>query len=573
MSARMQLDLAGADSAVLEALSEHARRDGWAQRLFDRDTSLWTDDPAVVAAIADRLGWLDAPEHFTGEIPALEGFGEGVRVAGFTTAVVMGMGGSSLAPEVFHQVFGTAEGYLELRILDSTDPAAVARAVDDLDPVQTLWIVASKSGTTTEPLAFMAGAWARVEAALEAAGSEQSPGEFFVAITDPGRSLDAIPHRDDLRERFLNPPDIGGRYAALTYVGLVPASLIGLDLDPFLASASAMLALCREPEPSANPGLRLGLAMGSLARGGRDKLTFVADPATASFGSWAEQLIAESTGKRGTGIVPIDREPLGSAKAYGSDRVFVGLALAPAAGESPSPEQTANEQLLDELARLGHPVIRIEIDDPIDIAGEMLRWEVATAFAGAVLGIDPFDQPNVEEAKELTRRLLAGGGPAADAAQSPIEDVLRPAGLGEEGLAKALKASLQDRRPPAYLAVQAFIAPTPERDAAIARIRAALGKTGCATTGGYGPRFLHSTGQLHKGGPATGWFLQLTSDHPADRPIPGWPYTFGELIDAQARGDREAIRAHDRPVVHVHLGADADADLATLERAISLAIG
>jgi transaldolase/glucose-6-phosphate isomerase len=569
MSARMQLELAGADSAVLEAISEHARRDAWAQRLFDRDTSLWSDDPAVTAAIADRLGWLDAPEHFTGEIAALEGFGEGIRVAGFSTAVVMGMGGSSLAPDVLHQVFGTTDGYLDLRILDSTDPAAVARTVDDLDPLQTLWIVASKSGTTTEPLAFMADAWARVEAALDAAGSDQHPGEFFVAITDPGRSLAAIPHRDDLRERFLNPPDIGGRYSALTYVGLVPASLIGLDLDPLLASASAMLAVCRDPEPRANPGLRLGLALGSLARGGRDKLTFVADPAIVSFGSWAEQLIAESTGKRGTGIVPIDREPLGAANAYGSDRVFVSLSLMPIDGQDE--EQTANQTLLDELEKLGHPVIRIEIDDPIDLAGEMLRWEVATAFAGAVLGIDPFDQPNVEEAKERTRRLLAGGGPAPTATESQADNgVLRPAALGTEGLAKALRTSLQDRRPPAYLAIQAFIAPTPERDAAIGRIRAALGRTGCATTAGYGPRFLHSTGQLHKGGPATGWFLQLTSDHPVDRPIPGWPYTFGQLIDAQARGDREAIRAHDRPVIHVHLGADAD--LATLERAISLAI-
>ena len=455
MSARMQVDLAGADSAVLEAVSEHASRDGWAQRLFDRDTGLWTDDPAVAAAIADRLGWLDAPEHFTGEIPALEGFGDGVRVAGFTTAVVMGMGGSSLAPDVFHRVFGTAEGYLELRILDSTDPAAVARTVDDLDPLQTLWIVASKSGTTTEPLAFMADAWVRVEAALEAAGSEQNPGEFFVAITDPGRSLEAIPHHDDLRERFLNPPDIGGRYSALTYVGLVPASLIGLDLDPFLASASAMLASCREPEPNANPGLHLGLAMGSLARGGRDKLTFVADPAIASFGSWAEQLIAESTGKQGTGIVPIDREPLRPAKAYGSDRVFVGLALAPADGERPSPEQTANEHLLEELAKLGHPVIRIEIDDPIDLAGEMLRWEVATAFAGAVLGIDPFDQPNVEEAKERTRDLLAGGAPAAaNAAGGPADgDLLRPAALGEgaspgpQGIARGAPAARVSRGP------------------------------------------------------------------------------------------------------------------------------
>jgi hypothetical protein len=271
--------------------------------------------------------------------------------------------------------------------------------------------------------------------------------------------------------------------------------------------------------------------------------------------------------------VPIDREPLAGATSYGTDRAFVSLALADGdfAG---SPEGNAQSRLLDELRQLGHPVIRIQLDDPIDLAGEMLRWEVATAFAGAVLGIDAFDQPNVEEAKELTRRLLAGAGDrsASQGEASQGEDVaLSPQRLGEEGLAAALRGTLDGRRPPAYLAVQAFIAGTPERDASIARIRAALGATGCATTGGYGPRFLHSTGQLHKGGPPTGWFLQLTADHPHDREIPGWPYSFGRLIDAQARGDREAIRAHDRPVVHVHLGPDVDADLGTLERAVARA--
>jgi transaldolase/glucose-6-phosphate isomerase len=569
MTAKLQLRLGADDQARFDVVVAHARRGAWAERLFERDTSLWSDDPAVQVAIRDRLGWLDAPMHFTTEIPALEGFGEGIRVAGFTTAVVMGMGGSSLAPDVLHRVFGTADGYLDLRILDSTDPAAVAATVDDLDPLQTLWIVASKSGTTTEPLAFMADAWTRVATALKKAGSDQNPGEFFVVITDPGKSLEAIPHHDELRERFLNPADIGGRYSALTYVGLVPASLIGLDLDSLLASASAMLDLCREPEPEANPGLQLGLAIGSLARGGRDKLTLIADPAIGSFGSWLEQLLAESTGKRGVGIVPVDLEPVVDAKTYGPDRVFVSIAVA---GAKPP-------DLLDDVAKRGHPVIRIEIDDPIDLAAEMVRWEIATAFAGAVLGIDAFDQPNVEEAKERTRRLLAaagdagaGGGKTGGAGTTDVMTMRVPE-LGEEKLAADLKTTLPTRRPPEYLAIQAFIAPSETRDAAIARIRETLLKTGCATTAGYGPRFLHSTGQLHKGGPPTGVFIQLTSDHPVDRRIPGWPYTFGRLIDAQARGDREAITAHDRPVIHIHLGADLDADLATLERAVARAVG
>ncbi|HEX7951416.1 MAG TPA: hypothetical protein VF494_13780 [Candidatus Limnocylindrales bacterium] len=570
MKSDLVLHLAPADAERVEAVAEHARRDAWADRLFDHDTTLWSEDPVVQATIAERLGWLDAPAHFALEVPALEGFGEGVRVAGFTTAVVMGMGGSSLAPEVLHEVFGTAEGYLDLRILDSTDPAAVAATVDHLDPLQTLWIVASKSGTTTEPLAFMADAWARVQAALRERGSDQRPDEFFVAITDPGRSLEAIPHQVDLRERFLNLTTVGGRYSALTYVGLVPASLIGLDLDALLASAQTMLAGCREPEPEANPGVHLGIAIGALARAGRDKLTLLADPAIASFGGWLEQLLAESTGKHGTGIVPVDGEPLGSADLYGPDRAFVRLVLRGA-------DDGRRATLADKLVAHGQPVLEIAIDDPIDLAGETMRWEVATAIAGAVLGIDPFDQPNVEEAKERTRRLLGGGGspggPLGGASAPAGDDVLRVADVGEADLTRAIRTLTDRPQPGAYVAIQAFVAPGPTRDAAIARMRSGiLDHRGVATTAGYGPRFLHSTGQLHKGGPGTGVFLQLTSDHPADRPIPGWPYTFGQLIDAQARGDAEALRAHGRPVVRIHLGADLDRDLEVVERALFQAL-
>ncbi|MEA2673686.1 MAG: transaldolase / glucose-6-phosphate isomerase [Chloroflexota bacterium] len=567
MSARLRISLSAADRPAIDALLDQANVDRWAERLFDRDTSLWSDDPDVQAAIADRLGWLDAPAHFTLQAGALEGFGDGIRDAGFDTAVVMGMGGSSLAPDVLHRTFGSAEGYPALRILDSTDPAAVGAIVDDLDPLETLWIVASKSGTTTEPLAFLAEAWSRVEAALEERSQEQKPGEFFAAITDPGKSIAAIPHHDELREEFLNPVDIGGRYSALTYVGLVPASLIGLDLDALLAAGSAMLALCREPEPRDNPGVELGVTLGGLAKVGRDKLTILADPAIVSIGSWLEQLIAESTGKHGVGIVPVDLEPTRAVHDYAADRVFAVLSLA---GSDPGAIGT----LADELEAAGQPVIRIELDDPIDVAGEMVRWEIATAIAGVVLGIDAFDQPNVEEAKELTRRVLAGasGGKAVGDEAEADDGAIVIAAHDADSLAELLRPTLQAAAPPNYVAIQAFIAPSAGVDAAIGRVRTALAATHCATTAGYGPRFLHSTGQLHKGGPPTGVFLQLTSDHPADREIPGWPYTFGRLIDAQAHGDRAALRAHDRPVIHVHLGANLEHDIATLEQAVTRAL-
>jgi len=566
MAARITFALSPDARATIDALVDQATEERWAERLFDGDTSLWTTDPDVAADITDRLGWLRSPDHFTLQIAALEGFGDGIRDAGFDTAVVMGMGGSSLAPDVLRRTFGSAEGYPELRILDSTDPLAVAAAMDDLDPLETLWIVASKSGTTTEPLAFQAAAWSLVEAALKERDADQKPGEFFAVITDPGRSAESIPHHDELREEFLNPPDIGGRYSALSYVGLVPASIIGLDLDSLLAAASEALGAAREPNASDNGAVELGLVIGGLAKAGRDKLTFITDPAIESFGAWLEQLIAESTGKLATGIVPVDLEPIRHAEAYGSDRVFAAITLAGSTGGDVAARAEA-------LRLAGQPVIQVELDDPIDLAGEMVRWEVATAIAGAVLEINPFDQPNVEEAKQATRRVLAGAADGGSAAGGQDGDGgVAVQAHDEASLADLLRPTLAALEPQNYVAIQAFIAPSPAVDDAITRLRVALAPFGGATTAGYGPRFLHSTGQLHKGGPPTGVFLQLTADHPQDRPIPGWPYSFGRLIDAQAHGDREALRAHDRPIIHVHLGADLVKDIGTLERAITRAL-
>ncbi|HET9085441.1 MAG TPA: hypothetical protein VFN41_13655 [Candidatus Limnocylindrales bacterium] len=563
-SAVQSPDLAlGAAEAAYRAAVDQARSGEWARRLFEKDASLWSADPEVQKAISERLGWLDAPVDAADDIPALEGFGDGIVDAGFTTAVVAGMGGSSLAPDVLYRTFGTSEGYLDLRVLDSTDPAAVAAVLDDLDPLRTLMIIATKSGTTVEPLAFLADSWHRVEQALEHVKHHvyDRPGDAFIAITDPGKSVEAIPHHDEFREIFLNDPHVGGRYSALTYVGLVPASLIGLDLDPLIESANAMLAACRAEDPTTNPGISLGLAIGTLARDGRDKLTFLPDDEISSFGAWAEQLLAESTGKHGVGIVPVDLEPLGAPDTYDDDRAFVRISVEEGT-------DGGREALADALEAAGHPVIRISIADPIDLGGEFVRWEVAVAIAGIILGIDPFDQPNVEEAKQLTRDVLA----RAERGE-PMTSNVPAVRADDPDLGNTLRDHLARRRPHPYLALQAFIAPTALRDEAFARIRARLrDATGNATTAGYGPRFLHSTGQLHKGGPPTGWFLQFTADHPQDRQIPGWPYTFGQLIDAQADGDHAALASHDLPILRVHLGADPDAALAALERALETAL-
>jgi glucose-6-phosphate isomerase/transaldolase/glucose-6-phosphate isomerase len=399
----------------------------------------------------------------------------------------------------------------------------------------------------------------------------------MAAITDPDKSLRAIPHHDQLREVFLNPPDVGGRYSALTYVGLVPGALLGIDLETLLEKARAMVIACGQPDPARNPGLALGLAMGAFAAAGRDKLTFVIDRELAAFGPWVEQLIAESTGKapigsadgRGVGVVPVDGEPLAAPAAYGNDRVFVRIALAGSAGPDPS-IGTYVDARLAELAAAGHPVIRIEVGDKIEIGAEFVRWEVATALAGAVLKIDPFDQPNVEEAKANTRAVIAafedGNGADAGGAALGVAD--------EAALAAALRAHLVKLAPNGYASIQAYVAQTPDRDAALSRIRTHLrDATHRATTVGYGPRFLHSTGQLHKGGAPIGWFLQLVCEHPADLEIPGQSYTFGQLIDAQAIGDARTLVDHNLPILRIDLGRDPDGSLAALERALVTALG
>ena len=569
---------------AVEAALRRADDERWIERLHDRDGTLWSTDPAVHEKIANRLGWLDAPRDFGEQVPALEAFGESIRAAGFTAALVAGMGGSSLAPDVLADAFRDVADWLAVRVLDSTDPAAVQAAWDSLDPLATLVIVATKSGTTTESLSFQADAWSRIHAALRAAGERrESPADLMIAITDPGHSLEAIPHHDSLREVFLNAEDVGGRYSALTYVGLVPASLLGIDLDAFLASAVAMLARTHAARAAANPGAALGVTLGALAVAGRDKLTLVADPAVARFGAWLEQLVAESTGKHGVGIVPIAGEPLGNVSAYGPDRVFVRLTLEGAAPPAAAPDGTPADELLDALAAAGHPVLRIGLADPIDLAAEFVRWEFATAVAGAVLAINPFDEPNVTESKENTKRVLAdlertGAFPVpAVLAESDglrlIGDATLRLSAGDGTLAGELRRHLARAHPNAYLALQAFVAPTAARADALDRLRALLrDATGRATTSGFGPRFLHSTGQLHKGGAPIGWFLQLTADHPVDVEIPGRPFSFGQLIDAQALGDFEAIEAHDLPVLRVHLGADVDAGLATLEAMIREAL-
>ena len=560
----------------VEAAIERAVTEEWARRLWERDTSLWTTDPATAEKIANRLGWLDAPTAFTDEIAELDAFATAVRDAGFTDFIVCGMGGSSLAPEVLAYVYPESAHGLNVYVLDSTDPAAVA-AIDEItSPETTLRIIATKSGTTTESLAFLAHYW---ESEWHRAGAlhRHRAGLGFVAITDPGKSVEAIPHIDEFRETFLNPADVGGRYSALTYVGLVPAALMGLSLEPLLADAREMAGKCQLADAT-NPGIALGAAIGALAKAGRDKLTFVIEPDLAALGAWLEQLIAESTGKQGTGVVPVDGETLAEPAVYRDDRVFVRLGRA---GQAEWRAET--DAAIDALAAAGHPVIDLLLTGDDWVAGEFVRWEVATAIAGAVLGVDPFDEPNVTESKQNTGAVLST---FAHEGHLPAETtlvegnglrVIGDAGLAALGtpadVASALRAHL-DRVPAnGYHAINAYLASSPDREDALRAIQELIrDRTGHATTMGYGPRFLHSTGQLHKGGAPIGCFLQLVAGRPADLPIPGRKESFGILIDAQALGDFQSLGSHGLPVVRVHLSDDPDAGLVELHAALAAAL-
>ncbi len=495
------------------------------RRIWARDPTVWKDD-ADTPEIRDRLGWLTVGEAMAQQVKALTAFAGEVR-AEFTRVVLCGMGGSSLAPEVLWRTFGAAPGYPSLHVLDSTDPRAVRRAEQGGDLAKTLFIISSKSGTTQESDSFFRYFWER----------SGGRGAQFVAITDPGTPLEQLAGQRGFRRTFLNPPDIGGRYSALSFFGLVPAALIGVDVETLLHRAHRMAEACAAcVPPLENPAARLGALLGEAALAREDKVTFVLSPGIASFGLWAEQLIAESTGKEGKGILPVADEPLGPPGVYGEDRVFVSMVLA---GEADS----GVESRLAELEKTGHPVVHLRLDDRYDLGQEFFRWEFAVAVAGAVLRINPFDQPNVAESKANTKAVLAKGSASSPAAS-----------------AAELERFLGGIKPGDYLAIMAYLPPTPENDRRLAAIRLRLrDRLQVATTLGYGPRFLHSTGQFHKGGPPVGHFLQIMDRSEEDLPIPGEPFGFRRLEAAQAEGDLVALRTRGRPAISVD-------DLGLLER-------
>ncbi len=494
---RWTANLHGLQQSVEIGLN-HLAQDQVVRRIWERDYTIWKPDPTEVS---NRLGWLTVADRMAGECAGLHRFAEGLAKEGYRKAVLLGMGGSSLAPQLFASTFGRDAGGLGLEVLDTTDPVTILHIDREIDLGRTLFIVSSKSGTTIETLSHFSYFWER-----------SGDGRHFIAITDPGSPLEQLGEKHGFRRVFRNPSDIGGRYSALSYFGLVPAALVGADLDRLIESAREMAHACHSCVPLAeNPGAWLGTVLAQAALSGHDKLTLVLPDEVAAFGGWIEQLIAESTGKESRGIIPIEGEPLGEPGVYGSDRLFVGI---------------AGDARLDSLAA-SQPVVQVSLRDRYQLGGEFVRWEFATAVAGHLLGINPFDQPNVQEAKDATSRILE---------QSSAMPAVKP--LGE---------LLGTVEPGDYIAMQAYLPESPELNDQLRSMRVSLrDRFRVPVTVGYGPRFLHSTGQLHKGGPNTGVFIQLVADDQADLAVPGKPYTFGQLKHAQALGDLESLLKHGR---------------------------
>jgi transaldolase/glucose-6-phosphate isomerase len=495
----------GPIAAAVEARLQKLEDAHIVERIWQRDHTVWQDGPTECA---DRLGWLSIAKDMAVEAEELQEWARGIAAEGYRHAVLLGMGGSSLAPEVLRSVFGAAAGMLELIVLDTTSPAGIRRVLDTIHLERTLFLVSSKSGGTIETRSQFEFFWERLPR-----------GDSYVVITDAGSALEKLAHERGVRRIFLNNPEIGGRYSALSYFGLVPAALIGVDVPALLGHARAAAA-------DADPWL--GAVLGEAALSGRDKLTFALPDALASLGPWLEQLVAESTGKHGRGILPVEGEPLASPGAYGQDRLFVAI------GGHPH---------LDALEGAGHPVVRLPFTGPLQVGHEFFRWEFAVAVASHVLGINAFDQPNVQEAKDNTDRALRGA--VRPATTLPLDELL--AGL----------------QPGSYLALTAYLDRSASNSASLAAARLALrDRFRVATTVGFGPRYLHSTGQLHKGGSATGLFVQVVGEDAEDLAIPGSPYTFGQLFSAQANGDLASLQAHGRPVGRV-----------TLEELLAIALG
>src|SRR5947209_7568396 len=559
--------LANEADAALDKLAQS----GFLRKLWAHDTSPWSTDPAHAEIIKHALGWVEIAQQTHAQSGELRDFAHACAKR-FEHVVVLGMGGSSLAPDVLRATFGKHPTYQALHVLDSTDPQQIKALDDSLDIGRSLFIVASKSGTTTEPDAFFRYFFQRVQQTVSAANAS----EHFVAITDPGTKLEQEAKEYKFLRTFVNDPNIGGRYSALSYCGMVPAALAGYDVTAILDRAiNAMHANAATTAAYDAPGVRFGAALGAFAKGGRDKLTIVTHPSVAAFGAWAEQLIAESTGKSGTGIVPVEGEPLGSPHVYGQDRVFVYVG-AGLAGDD------ATVTRLGELEAAGHPVIRLAMSDTLEIGEQFYTWEIATAAAGAVLGIDAFDQPNVQESKDNTKRLLAEftaegkfSEPeprvrTGDALVFPLSGS-RSAALGED-LQSAVAAVAEQIGAGDYVAFNAYVPMNDDDEAALLRIRTTVRDAlHVATTVGFGPRFLHSTGQLHKGGSNEGVFFQITYDAPFDLPIPGMA-GFRTLQRSQALGDFESLDKRDRRGIRIHFPGDPKAGLAALASALEAAV-
>jgi len=557
--------LAGAVAASLEEWKRYNK----VARLWQKDASLWsgTDE-------SNWLGWLTITEEQLAHIDALKQIAEDVKKARFKDALLLGMGGSSLCPEVLRMTFGKIKGYPELHVLDSTDPAQIKAIEAKVDLKSTICIVSSKSGSTLEPNIYKQYFFERVKAKV----GEKEAGNRFIAITDPGSKLRQVAEADKFRKIFFGVPSIGGRYSALSNFGMVPAAVMGIDVAKFLKNTEEMVEACDASSAAdSNPGVVLGTILGVAANHGRDKITIVTSPGIFDLGAWLEQLIAESTGKIGKGIIPVDRERLAKPATYGNDRVFAYLRLA-------SKPNKAQDAAVAALEKAGHPVVRITLPNNYNLGQEFFRWEIATAVAGSIIGINAFNQPDVEASKIETKKLTSqyettGSLPP----ESPFfeekgiklfADEKNAAALkGGAKLADVLKTHLSRLGAGDYFAVLGYITMNPTNEKTLQTIRHAVrDKKRVATVLGFGPRFLHSTGQAYKGGPNSGVFLQITCDNAKDFLVPGQKYTFGVVKTAQARGDFAVLAERGRRAVRVHLGKNLKSGLATLTKAVQKAI-
>ena len=554
--AKMTYTLAADQTAAVEASLEEWRIGGKVRRLWSRDASLWTGKDE-----GQWLGWMGITEDELAHRERFDQIVADVKAGGFTHALLLGMGGSSLCPEVLKLSFGKVQGFPELHVLDSTDPAQIRAVEKKIDLTRTLFIVSSKSGSTLEPNIFK-------QYFFERAGRD---GSRFYAVTDPGSKMQQVAERDKFRKIFFGVASIGGRYSALSDFGMVPAAVMGIDAPKFLDRADAMALACSSCLPlEKNPGVVLGTILGTLAKAGRDKVTIVASPGIHDLGAWLEQLLAESTGKDGKGLIPVDREPLGAPEVYGKDRVFVYERLETA-------PDAAQDRAVDALAAAGHPVIRIAVNEVYELGQEFFRWEIATAVAGSILGINAFNQPDVEASKIATRKLteqFEATGSLPQESPTLEEDGVKIFGAAKgKTLVECLRAHLGSLKAGDYFALLAYVEMNGPHETALQSMRLGVRDAKrVATCLGFGPRFLHSTGQAYKGGPNSGVFLQITADDAEDLPVPGQKYTFGIVKAAQARGDLAVLVERGRRALRVHLGSDVAAGLAKLASAMERAL-